>query len=116
MLKFVGRKMALSLGVAASLMFSSLGFAWGTGTHVIVVAPLSVWAGQTIQGYVAMGEVPMSVFSTGGPGPIPAPCSTPMDDPLHFSIPTFEPMHGSIITIIGGDAKGQSATATVLVI
>ena len=119
MLKLAGRKIALSLGLAASLVFSSIGFAWSTGTHVIVVAPCSVWAGQTIHGYVAGGFVPMNVFSSGTYGPLPTipnPWGSPIDDPLYFAIPTFEPMIGSIVTIIGGDCTGQSDTATVLVI
>ena len=119
MLKFAGRKIALSLGLAASLAFSSIGFAWGTGNCVMLVAPLNVWAGQTIHGYVAGGHTPMTVYSTGKYGPLPvmpSPGGTPVDDPLHFAIPTFEPMRGSIVTITGGDPTGQSDTATVLVI
>src|SRR5688572_12921372 len=118
MLKFVGRKFALSLGLMASLGFSTLAAAWNLGTEVVLVVPATVWAGQTIQGYVASGTTPMNVSCTSS-APCPLPpimTSAPHSDPLYFSIPTWEPMRGSILTVTGGDACGHSKTKPILII
>ena len=118
MLKFAGRKIALWLGLTASLGLSSLAAAWNLGTEVVLVVPATVWAGQTIQGYVAMGTTPLSVSCTSSApsGLPPMTTSPPHSDPLYFSIPTWEPMRGSILTVTGGDADGHSQSKPVLII
>ena len=116
MLKLVGRKMALSLGLAVTLAFSSLASAWGTLDVLTLVCPNMVWAGQPINGYAAGGEVPMSVHTGSMFGPLPGTPLMGPGDPLPFSVPTNELMIGTIVTITAGDRTGQNAFALVFII
>jgi len=107
-------RVAVATGLSVSLLFSATCFGLATGTGLILVVNPSVMAGQPINGYAAMGEVPMSVGSTS-PWGTPTPAMAP-SDPVSFSYPTTEPMKGTIVTITANDAGGASVSAPVLVL
>ena len=118
MSKFVfGRKIAFAIGLGVSLFGSSVAAAVSLGTEIILVVSPSVIAGKPITGYVAMGTTPMTVScTTSAPcGLPPMNVAPPHSDPLFFSIPTCEPMQGSILSVTGGDADGHSKTKPVLI-
>ncbi len=100
----------------AAAGFVSLARGEGTMDKLLLIAPDSVWAGTTIFGCVVGGECPMSIEAMWWGDTMPGFPQTLPGDPLFFTVPTTEPMSGSNVRLLGGDANGQRVVKYVEVI
>jgi hypothetical protein len=116
MFRAIGRRFAVSLALAASLVVSGIAAAsTGSTCVVIIVAPGAVLAGTPIVGMLVGGPVPMRASAGGQYGNLPGSPVFGYTDPTMFSFGTFEAMSGSIVTIRASDANGGSDSTCVAV-
>lgn len=117
MLARIGR--CLPLGGALSVVLGFVSLAWAGGGvapgGLVIVAPVSVMAGNPIIGYVTGFVPPCNVTGEGEGGNLPGSPASGSSDPLDFTFETHETMSGTIVIIRANDARGDSGMAPVAV-